>query len=152
MCPWTFSRPALCARRKKKNTPQGKSLLNSSIHCKHPVPFTVSFHNLCICFIEMTLNKTKYQFSWQCLDFLAGKAESSSTAVTEQLLMLESYPQQPPQQPRTNICLKAPIRKLKITLMTYPPHPTWHLSSWQSACLLLKKKKQTENIAAAVKN
>lgn len=83
----------------------------------------------------MTLNKTKYQFSWQCLDFLAGKAESSSSAVTEQLLMLE-YPQQPLQQPRTNICLKAPVRKLKITLLTYPPNTTQYLSSWQSAYLL----------------
>lgn len=68
----------------------------------------------------MTLNKTKYQFSWQCLEFLAGKTESSPAAVTEQLLLLELYPQQPPHQPSTNICLKAPIRNVKITLMTYP--------------------------------
>lgn len=114
-------------------------MLNSSSHCKHPVSFTVSFHNLCICFIEMTLNKTKYQFSWQCLDFLKGKAESSSTPVTQQLLLLEVRSQETRQQPSTNICLKAPIRKVEIILMTYPSNQTRHLSSWQSACLVLKK-------------
>lgn len=35
--------------------------------------------------------------------------------------------------------------------MTYPSNQTRHLSSWQSACLVEKKKKSPHNVTAAVK-